>query len=286
MITILKNKYVKEVGERYSDNNNIIQIIEKCCKKPFNVSKDKAPGFCLCKFKQPNLGRTYDNLDSFNLNYVSLDVDNHSLDEFKEQYKDYTYIFYTTSSHSLECPRFRVILEVKWPTKISSTFDEKNNLNRKVFKQTLLTAFPFTDPNALDITRFSILPLHSKYFEFHHNIGKAFDLSTYYYKANIAFNKDRIIQLSLFGKNNNCFERKFDVSNNEIVKKYLETSFNKIRGNGDSNNLLYTAICCCIGANDEKTLDEVLFKARSEQWTDSELNRKLTDAKKFLNKCK
>ncbi len=70
-----------------------------------------------------------------------------------------------------------------------------------------------------------------------------------------------------------------DVSKNEKVVKYLETSYFMKHGNGDSNNSLYVAICVCIKANDELTLDAVLYKARLDGWSERELQQKLRSAR-------
>jgi len=75
-----------------------------------------------------------------------------------------------------------------------------------------------------------------------------------------------------------------NVMNNEKVRHYLNTSYTKITGNGDSNISLYTAICVCITADDNNTLNLVLNKAKGEKWTEQELQKKIKEAKKFCKK--
>lgn len=284
MITILENKYITSVGNKYKDTKNIFQLFEHCCQHPFDYEKNVAPGYCLCKFKDENLGRTYDNLEKINLDYISLDVDNFSIDEFEKQFEKYNYFLYTTSSHTPEQPRFRIIIEITFPSSISNIFDEEKNFNRKIYKETIKNAFPFADSHALDITRFSILPLKNNHFYFKKNMGgNKFNLTTYFYEAKLKFKKEQILDL----KNKNMFDdifnkEKEDVSKNKNVKRYLDTSFNKLHGNVDSNNLLYLAILICLKANDEKTLEDVITKARLERWTTKEIERKIRDAKKFI----
>lgn len=58
----------------------------------------------------------------------------------------------------------------------------------------------------------------------------------------------------------------------------------KITGNGTSDSCLYKAMLVCMVGHDEKTLDEVVSKARSEKWTDKQLARKRSDISKFLAK--
>jgi len=74
-----------------------------------------------------------------------------------------------------------------------------------------------------------------------------------------------------------CAENKFSCEKIDYVREYLETPFLKMRGNGKSDSLLYASIKACQKYKDDETLDKVLNKARSERWTERELNRKLED---------
>lgn len=76
-------------------------------------------------------------------------------------------------------------------------------------------------------------------------------------------------------------ERTGDASKSDKVVKYLSTPYPATRGNGDSDSSLYSAICACRCAGDDRTLDAVLCKARSERWTEAELTRKVRDAERF-----
>lgn len=68
----------------------------------------------------------------------------------------------------------------------------------------------------------------------------------------------------------------------EPVTHYLETPYPKINGNGDSSISLFKAILCCMKFNDEETLQTVLNKARSEHWSEAEINHKIEDVRKKL----
>lgn len=63
------------------------------------------------------------------------------------------------------------------------------------------------------------------------------------------------------------------------VKRYLDTPFPKVKGNGVSSAWLFAAVCTCIKYCDSQTLDEVLMKARREHWRESELNHLLEGAR-------
>lgn len=64
----------------------------------------------------------------------------------------------------------------------------------------------------------------------------------------------------------------------KVVKRYLETKFPKVKGNGVSSAWLFAAVCTCLKFRDKKTLDEVLDKAKLEHWTEHELDRVVKNA--------
>lgn len=70
----------------------------------------------------------------------------------------------------------------------------------------------------------------------------------------------------------------------KTVKRYLETPFLKVRGNGNSASWFYAALCCCLQYNDNKTLEEVKDKARREKWTEREIEHTLSNARSAVNK--
>ena len=70
----------------------------------------------------------------------------------------------------------------------------------------------------------------------------------------------------------------------KTVKRYLETPFLKVRGNGNSASWFYAALCCCLQYNDSKTLEEVKDKARREKWTEREIDHTLSNARSAVKK--
>lgn len=64
------------------------------------------------------------------------------------------------------------------------------------------------------------------------------------------------------------------------VKRYLETPFPKVKGNGHSSAWFFAAVCKCIKYKDGQTLDEVCDKARREHWKDSEIRHVLDSARR------
>ena len=67
--------------------------------------------------------------------------------------------------------------------------------------------------------------------------------------------------------------------NYDVIRHYLETSYPKLTGNGDSSISLFKAIRCCIKYNDKLTLKKVINKAVLERWTTKELERMIENIK-------
>ena len=61
--------------------------------------------------------------------------------------------------------------------------------------------------------------------------------------------------------------------NYDVIQHYLNTSYPKMTGNGDSSISLFRAVRCCIKYNDSATLEKILTKAKNEHWSARELDR-------------
>ncbi len=101
-------------------------------------------------------------------------------------------------------------------------------------------------------------------------------------KKYIVRERERLRLLKMFRESQRnyevyCAENKFSCEKIDYVREYLETPFLKMSGNGKSDSLLYASIKACQKYKDNETLDRVLNKARSERWSERELNRKLED---------
>lgn len=68
--------------------------------------------------------------------------------------------------------------------------------------------------------------------------------------------------------------------NYDVIRHYLETSYPKITGNGDSSISLFKAVRCCIKYNDKETLKKVINKAVVERWTTKEIQRMIENIRK------
>ena len=67
--------------------------------------------------------------------------------------------------------------------------------------------------------------------------------------------------------------------NYDVIRHYLETSYPKLNGNGDSSISLFKAIRCCIKYNDKVTLKEIINKAFREHWSKKEIQRMIENIK-------
>lgn len=59
----------------------------------------------------------------------------------------------------------------------------------------------------------------------------------------------------------------------DVIRHYLNTSYPKLNGNGDSSISLFKAIRCCVKYNDKVTLKKVINKAVLERWSMKEISR-------------
>lgn len=59
----------------------------------------------------------------------------------------------------------------------------------------------------------------------------------------------------------------------EIITRYINTPFPKMTGNVNSSKWLYAAIKTCQKYKDNQTLQAIINKAKSEHWSDKELDR-------------
>ena len=69
----------------------------------------------------------------------------------------------------------------------------------------------------------------------------------------------------------------------DVIQHYLNTSYPKLQGNGDSSSSLFKAIRCCLKYCDKETLKKVINKAVLERWSKKEIQRMIDNIKiKYL----
>ena len=67
--------------------------------------------------------------------------------------------------------------------------------------------------------------------------------------------------------------------NYDVIRHYLDTSYPKLTGNGDSSISLFKAIRCCVKYRDKVTLKKVISKALVERWSTKEIKRMIDNIK-------
>lgn len=210
------------------------------------------------------------------VNACVLDIENSTnITELEYALQEYEYIAYFSASSDILKQRLRVII----PLTEEVPYDEYDYC-----KSRLQNAFDLvTDIHSFESKRFFFLPSlkvgeWDDPNEIIHHSGRSLD----FYKTTKFNMLDR---QDMKEKKNATFKTEAkNVEDDERVQYYLNTDFPLIFGNGDSASSLYTAIVVCLANEDEDTLQLVLDKARSEQWTEKELKRKIDDASKFLNR--
>lgn len=66
----------------------------------------------------------------------------------------------------------------------------------------------------------------------------------------------------------------------DVIQHYLNTSYPKLNGNGDSSISLFKALRCCIKYNDKQTMTTIINKAIKEQWKYKEIERMIENIRK------
>lgn len=225
-----------------------------------------------------NLGSQTDNI-TYKGKFFMIDYDNgYTIEQFEEDYKDYFYLLYTSFSHTNEHHKFRVIMFGNW----------ENPMNVDTQNIILSECFRNADKTTLQPNRLFYLPAHkpNSPYVYKQHYGKQFPLDNTVVRYLITKQQvDRAKELEqdkawadyTHTKDHNGMCREYST-----VKHYLETSYPNITGNGDSSISLFKAIRCCLKYGDNQTLDDVLFKARNEHWTQKELDHKINDARKKI----
>lgn len=200
------------------------------------------------------------------------------MDMFNEYMNNYEFWTYESASSTSECPRFRALIPLDRPLRWSK--HTKKAIGR-LFSM-------FVDDGASWFEE----PLRHKLSTIKHHEGKEFPASVLE-NVIVQLEDDEKIRMDEYENKSNQIKlwrlrhpeyqpKKVNVSNNEKVRHYLDTPYLKMSGNGDSDNSLYRAICVCVVADDEDTLELVKTKARCERWTSAEIERKVREARRYV----
>lgn len=185
----------------------------------------------------------------------------------------FAYFAYSSVNSEIERPRFRVVIPLSEPVE-AEVYDYCRERMHKAFGE-------IADKCSFESKRFFFMPTmltgpYNEKNELHHAEGASLD-----FIATVGFtDEDRLkMKASIFRRHQAGSK---SVNEDERVQYYLSTDFPLMKGNGDSASSFYTAICVCLANGDEETLDLVIDKAKSENWSDREIKHNVSQAKKFL----
>lgn len=183
-----------------------------------------------------------------------------------------SYIMYKTKSYGYQKDCFRVVLDLKETISFNLMENYREHLKEVNYDWRSL------DPASLANQLFQ-LPFNPSGgdLELDYNIGRKFDmladnwLFPEYHQVETVEDEDFII----------CNENGFnDVSGHKSIKFYLNTSFNKKSGNGNSSTSLFVALSIAKKNGDDDTLNKIISKAKCEKWSSKEIQQKLNSVKR------
>jgi hypothetical protein len=207
---------------------------------------------------------------------IDSDNGNKSFDETCEILKkwDYSFVAHTTYNSRPLCEKYRIFFPLRKSLPMKY-------FNHDAVKQALISVFDaVVDPSSFDWRGF-LFPCKTPYYKSCVHIGEDYmDLYSESWKKRFTryFSRFKMNQEKMKCRNKTGLN--IDVSKCKSVTYYLSQRYNKKEGNVDSNISLYRAIVACVRNNDNKTLNTVLNKAKSEGWTDKYLEQKITSAKR------
>lgn len=278
-ITILENKFNRKINSEINlfdiDYDDLVGMVES----PVEYA-DKADCTYLLPFDHHYTDMVSSAIGECASTYeaIFLDVDSGlSIDRVVEALtnENYQFVLYTSWSHTEEHHRYRIILPLDKPlSKSDFDFMMKIGLYQKLFGFADHSCFMYTGyytPAKRPLYRFAYnANQDAKPFSvFHPKIKKMM------IELKIQYDKQHMKKPQI-----STSKSLFSVANSHKVTFYLNTPFNGRNGNEISNTSLYIAICVCISANDIKTLRMVVAKAKSEGWTDKEIEQKQSYAQR------
>lgn len=195
------------------------------------------------------------------LDYDSGDI---TFSDWIKTHKGFYYFAYTTASNSKYKSKFRVVIPLKnWYSYKDIAIVVKDKFSNGLDGCTVDTSRRFFWPSKYDADGNLTLRYLSE-------CKNAFD-DIINIKSIVDFNEFMEAQSIDFKQ---AFYGSCDCSTFEHIKAYLNTPYPQIKGNGGASmNGLFSSICSCVKYHDEDTLDKLIAKAKSEHWTDKEINR-------------
>ena len=250
ILTLTKNNKSQVVMSHPFD---LVDLIESPIE---GVSKDDLPMFNAWE----RVGNERHSKNLLNLHHIILDYDNdYTIEEFERKYNIFNYYLYTSSSHTIEHHKFRVIIPLSIPLSIVR-YDEFTRL-------ALTMAFPKSDKTAFYKDHFFYIPSKKNdlYYSSYNNKGVNLNSVELYKKSRELESKFKIQQeidnLKYLKRRENSGP--IDV---EKIEKIIEGKFNKIMmgGNKSGRYQEFLSLCGKYGFYNREFLINLFYESNYE----------------------
>jgi len=288
MITIVESGYIKKISQKNSKFAKYVgyysreeELLDFLVSNPIkNGEKGLIPAFIFSKFRDEDGPRSIDNVLDINTNYIGLDFDNGiTIEEFIATNKKYKFWLYTTTSHTNELHKFRVIIKCTFPK--YAFFDEEE---RRYSREILAELFPKLDLASFGPERLLYIPNDCGTYKYIINQGEEYNLVNKWISLRRGLQLKKDIEL-LKNKSTNSKKK---ISYNEqssveicmkqkLIKEYMNTFSNKKTGNVDGENLLYRVLSSLKGMNAcEEAIEIIIDHAiKNNSWNKKDIDRKI-----------
>lgn len=276
IVQIINDQYQTKVDQRYNEQDLIFENLCEIVKSP-TISDTKNNCQCIVPFEMNYSDEIIELIQSNANNYTMLIFDSDSgytIDQFKDQFKEYQYVLFTTFSHTDTYHRFKAFFPLKQPLIL-------NNLRSKWFKDWFMRKYPFQDEGVLKFFKCYLPNCKSMdTYRYHINEGRLYDFEDFRDEIIKSKNKwDKIDKLkeAKRARLNDKFANKpnkVSVRTNQKVLEYLNSPISPT-GYG---TIAFRAIAVCLTAGDVETLERVRDKMILDNWTHSEIDRMIQNA--------
>lgn len=274
-VIITKDQFSRKITKDNNQFNLSFKDIARMVKKPqITTTKNDAPYMFPFEMNYDN-GRSYTKQENA-VSYTMLVFDSDSgytISEFKERFKDYSYVLYTSFSHKAEHHKFRAMLPIEEPVDLKT-------LRSRWFKDWFMDEYPFQDRAVLKFCGFYLpnTPDIESY-EYHINRGETYSFKPHADKLSKyreTFKIKQRFRLKVREKLASIYsgDGVASVANNEKVRAYLDSP---VAPTG-YDYISFVAIAVCITAGDTDTLREVTNKMVQDGFSDREIDHKIRSA--------